>query len=61
VSPVAFATLLIGLGRNEDALDWAERAYAERRGWLAYFDTNPLLDPLRGNRRFESLAERMRG
>jgi serine/threonine protein kinase/Tfp pilus assembly protein PilF len=61
VSPVAFATLLIGMGRIESALDWAERAHAERRGWLAYFDTNPLLDPLRGNPRFEALAERMRG
>ena len=61
VSPVAVATLLIGLQRVEAALDWAERAHAERRGWLAYFDTNPLLDPLRGHPRFEALAARMRG
>jgi eukaryotic-like serine/threonine-protein kinase len=61
VSPVAFATLLIGLGRIDSALDWAERAYEERRGWLAYLDTNPLLDPLRSHPRFEALAARMRG
>jgi eukaryotic-like serine/threonine-protein kinase len=61
VSPVAVATLLIGLGRVEAALDWAERAHAERRGWLAYLDTNPLLDPLRAHPRFEALAARMRG
>ena len=60
VSPVALATLHIGLGQIELALDWAERAYEERRGWLAYLDTNPLLDPLRGHPRFEALAERMR-
>jgi serine/threonine-protein kinase len=60
VSPVAFATLNIGLGRIDAALDWAERAYEERRGWLAYLDVNPLLDPLRGHPRFEALAARMR-
>jgi serine/threonine protein kinase/tetratricopeptide (TPR) repeat protein len=60
VSPVAFATLHIGLGQVERALDWAERAHEERRGWLSYLDVNPLLDPLRGHPRFEALAARMR-
>jgi hypothetical protein len=60
VSPVAFATLHLGLGNAEAALEWAERAHAERRGWLAYLDVNPLLDPLRGHPGFEALAARMR-
>jgi serine/threonine protein kinase/Tfp pilus assembly protein PilF len=60
VSPVAFATLNIGLERIDAALDWAERAHEERRGWLAYLDVNPLLDPLRGHPRFEALAAQMR-
>ena len=60
VSPVALATLQIGLGNYEQALDWAERAYDERRGWLAYFRVNPLVDPLRGMPRFEALVARMR-
>jgi eukaryotic-like serine/threonine-protein kinase len=60
VSPVALATLHIGLGHIEPALDWTERAHEERRGWLAYLDVNPLLDPLRGHPRFEALAARMR-
>jgi serine/threonine-protein kinase len=60
VSPVAFATLYLGLGRLETALEWAERAHAERRGWLAYLDVNPLVDPLRGHPGFEALAARMR-
>ncbi len=59
VSPVAFATLHLGLGNDAQALDWAERAYAERRGWLAYFKVNPLLDPLRGDRRFEELVRKL--
>ena len=60
VSPVAFATLHLGLGNWDAALDWAERCYDERRGWLAYLRVNPLLDPLQGQPRFEALAEKMR-
>jgi serine/threonine-protein kinase len=60
VSPVPFAMLHIGLGEIDAALDWAERAYDERRGWLAYFKVNPMLDLLRGSRRFKTLLEKMR-
>jgi len=60
VSPVAFATVHLGLGDRGRALDWAERAYEERRGWLAYLQVNPLLDPLRGQPRFHTLLEKMR-
>jgi hypothetical protein len=52
--------LHIGLGNVDRALDWAERAYDERRGWLAYFKVNPMLDPLRGSQRFTRLLEKMR-
>ena len=60
VSPVAFATILIGLGDADGALDWMERAYDDRRGWLVYLNVNPLVDPLRGHPRFEALIRRMR-
>jgi serine/threonine-protein kinase len=60
VSPVAFATLCVGLGETDAALDWAEKAYDERRGWLCYLRVNPLMDPLRGHPRFTALMERMR-
>ena len=60
VSPVAFATILIGLGDHEGALDAAERAFEERRGWMTYLGVNPLLDPLRDHPRFRALVERMR-
>jgi TolB-like protein/Tfp pilus assembly protein PilF len=59
VSPVALATLHLGLGQHERALDWAEKAYDERRGWLAYLTVNPLFDPVRGEPRFETLVARM--
>jgi serine/threonine-protein kinase len=59
VSPAAFAIVHVGLGNADLAIDWAERAHAERRGWLAYLTVNPLLDPLRGHPRFEALVDRM--
>lgn len=59
VSPVALATVHLGLGNHSRALDWAECALVERRGWLAYLTVNPLVDPLRGDPRFEALVERM--
>jgi TolB-like protein/Tfp pilus assembly protein PilF/tRNA A-37 threonylcarbamoyl transferase component Bud32 len=59
VSPVAFVTLYLGLGDNQRALDWADRAYEERRGWMAYLTVHPIVDPLRGEPRFQELVRRM--
>ena len=60
VSPVELTTLQISLGNLQGALDWAERAYEERRGWMAYLTVHPIVDPLRGEPRFKALVERMR-
>ncbi len=59
VSPVAFATVLLGLGDIHRALDWTERAYEDRRGWVAYVNVNPMMDPMRGHPRFQRLVEKM--
>ncbi len=59
ITPVALATLCIGLGETARALDWIERAFAERRGWLCYMKVNPLMDPLRGEPRFQTLLRKM--
>jgi hypothetical protein len=48
------------MGDLSRALDWAERAWEERRGWLVYFGVNPLVDPLRGEPRFQALLGRLR-
>jgi serine/threonine-protein kinase len=57
VSPVAFATVYLGLNDRSQALDWMERARDERRGWLVYLRVNPIFDPVRGTPRFEQLVE----
>jgi serine/threonine-protein kinase len=60
VSPVAFHMLSVGLGDHDQAFAWLERAYQERRGWLAYLKVDPMLDPLRPDPRFAELVRRMR-
>jgi len=60
VSPVAFATIYLGLNEWGRALPWMERAYDDRRGWMAYLKVNPILDGVRREPEFEALVRRMR-
>ncbi|HEX6576048.1 MAG TPA: protein kinase [Gemmatimonadaceae bacterium] len=60
VSPVEFTTLYIALGDNDRALDWADKAYAGRRGWLAYLNVHPVVDSLRDEPRFKALVRKMK-
>jgi serine/threonine-protein kinase len=59
VSPVAFATMHLGLGNYEAALDWMEKARLERRGWLCYLRVHPIVDPVRSDPRFAALMKAM--
>jgi serine/threonine-protein kinase len=59
VSPVELATVHIALGDNDRAIDWMEKAYGERRGWMAYLNVHPVLDPLRAEPRFKVLVRKM--
>ena len=60
VSPAALAILHIGFGNTDRALDLAEQAYEDRRGWLVYFKVNPMLDPLRDSPRFQALVAKLK-
>src|SRR5262245_23095071 len=60
VSPVAFATIYLGLNEWGRALPWMERAYDDRRGWMAYLKVNPILDGVRREPEFATLVRRMR-
>lgn len=59
LSYYSIAVVNVGLGREEDALDWLERAFEEREDALTSIKVNPRLDPLRSNPRFERLIQRM--
>jgi serine/threonine protein kinase/tetratricopeptide (TPR) repeat protein len=60
VSPVALTMIQVALGDVDASFDLLEKAYQDRRGWLAYLRIEPILDPLRSDPRFRLLLERMR-
>jgi TolB-like protein/Tfp pilus assembly protein PilF len=55
VSPFYVATVYLGLGKNELAMNWLEKAYADKSNGLVFLKVEPELDPLRSDRRFISL------
>ncbi|HEV8189845.1 MAG TPA: winged helix-turn-helix domain-containing protein [Pyrinomonadaceae bacterium] len=59
VTPAAFVNVYLGLGDNEQAFVWLEKAYQERSNFVAYLKVFPLLDPIRSDRRFDDLIRRV--
>src|SRR5437660_8861912 len=60
VAAYSFALVYLGLGEKEEALRWLEQSYQDRAGSdIGYIRVDPLLDPLRGEPRFEALAEKI--
>jgi tetratricopeptide (TPR) repeat protein len=60
ISPVALATAHIGLRDVDAAFTQLERTWHERRGWVAYLNVEPIMDPLRDDPRFLELRRRVR-
>ena len=60
VAPYAVALVYLGLSQKERALDELEHAYQRgETNYLFRVKVDPLLDPLRGDPRFEALAEKI--
>jgi serine/threonine-protein kinase len=60
VSPYDVATVFAGLGDNEKAMEWLEKAFEHRSGWLAlWIKVDPKFDELRSNSRFQDLLRRV--
>ncbi|MGC1297761.1 MAG: tetratricopeptide repeat protein [Alloacidobacterium sp.] len=55
----AFVNAYLGLGDNDEAFAWFERAYEEQSNSLVYIKVFPLFDPLRGDPRFQDLVRRV--
>ena len=47
------------VGQRDEAIEWLERAFLEREGWLVYLNANGHFDGLRGDPRFEDLVARI--
>lgn len=58
VPPVYSAMIYMGLGDRTRALDFLEKAFADRSDWIMQLKTEPEFDPLRGDPRFQSLLAR---
>jgi TolB-like protein/Flp pilus assembly protein TadD len=52
-----YALIQIGLGNKEEAIDWLERSYQAKEA--AWIKVDPMLDPLRGDPRFEALVQKV--
>lgn len=59
VSPYDIAIIYAGLGEQDQALSWLEKAFEDRSGWLAYLNVDPRLDSLRSDARFVKLLGRI--
>jgi TolB-like protein/Tfp pilus assembly protein PilF len=54
------ALLYLSLGNREEAIRWLEQGIADHEGLaMAWIKVDPLLDPLRGDPRFEKLANQV--
>jgi TolB-like protein/DNA-binding winged helix-turn-helix (wHTH) protein/Tfp pilus assembly protein PilF len=59
VSPYYFAVLYVGLGKPEEAIDWLEKAFADRSNGMVFLKVEPELDDLRSNPRFVALQQKL--
>jgi len=59
VAAAPFVHAYLGLGDNEQALAWLERAYKEQSNILQLLKVHPYFDPLRGDPRFTDLVHRV--
>src|SRR2546427_12423375 len=55
----SFIWAYAGLGDKEQAFAWLEKSYQERRDRMVWLNVDPLLDPLRSDRRFHDLVRRV--
>jgi len=59
VSPYFIAVVYVGLGDDELALQWLEKAYEERHPYLILLKVEPVFDRLRANQKFVDLEKRV--
>jgi TolB-like protein/Tfp pilus assembly protein PilF len=59
VMPYYLAMIYTGLCRRDEAFYWLERAYEEHAAWAPFTKTDPRLDGLHSDPRFDNLLRRM--
>jgi tetratricopeptide (TPR) repeat protein len=59
VTPWQIGTLYTRAGKNDEALEWLEKAYQARDPNIPYLSVDPIFDHLRGDPRFQDLLRRL--
>jgi tetratricopeptide (TPR) repeat protein len=59
IRPYGFAVLYAGLGENEQAFEWLNKALEDRDPFVSNLAVEPRLNPLRSNPRFNDLLRRV--
>ncbi len=59
VSPTNIAVVYAGLGENDEAMEWLEKALAEHNAGLMTLKVHPVFDPLRSDPRYQDLLRRI--
>jgi tetratricopeptide (TPR) repeat protein len=57
LSPFQIALVYVGLGKNDEAMEWLEKAKTERDPFLIYVRIDPNFDSLRADPRFVELIK----
>ena len=59
VSAYWIAAVHCGLGEKSRALQWLQKAYSERDGYMIFLDVEPIFDPLRSDPQFALLLKKV--
>ena len=54
--PYFIAVVYLALDEKDKAIEWLERSYQVRSNWLLWMNTEPKLDPIRNDPRFQELT-----
>jgi TolB-like protein/Tfp pilus assembly protein PilF len=60
VPPFSIALIYTGLGQNDEAFAWLEKAVVEQSHWRGWFEIIPEFNALRSDPRYADLARRVR-
>jgi TolB-like protein/DNA-binding winged helix-turn-helix (wHTH) protein/Tfp pilus assembly protein PilF len=59
IDPILIVRAYIGMGNNDQALAWLEKAYAQHSNGLTALKVDPIYDPLRSDPRFQRLMRQV--